>query len=257
MHFGACHLSLVPIRSHNSDKSEILSYLLFGDTFEVLEAKDSWRFIRTLYDDYQGWIDHKQYLPVGESDLAALREGMVLGIAPVHLLNSDSGEVLYLTAGATIPATESGQFKIADRRYSFNEVPAFAKPEFSAENIRKLSTFFLHTPYLWGGKSLFGIDCSGFTQIVFKLMGIALKRDAWQQAEQGDLIGFLQEARIGDLAFFDNDEGRIIHVGIMLSDHEIIHASGRVKIDRIDNQGIFSADLKRYSHKLRIIRRMA
>ena len=115
--------------------------------------------------------------------------------------------------------------------------------------------FYLNTPYLWGGRSVFGIDCSGFTQMVFRQFGIRIKRDAWQQAEQGQLLGFIQEARAGDLAFFDNVEGRITHVGIMLDNGRIIHASGRVRVDPVDTQGIFNKELNMYTHKLRIVKR--
>ena len=125
----------------------------------------------------------------------------------------------------------------------------------SADALIVTALFFQNAPYLWGGRTLFGIDCSGFSQIVFKLNGIKLNRDAWQQAEQGAVVDFLPEAKSGDLAFFDNAEGRIIHVGIMLGTNKIIHASGKVRVDTIDNQGIYNAEMGRYTHKLRIIKR--
>jgi gamma-D-glutamyl-L-lysine dipeptidyl-peptidase len=114
----------------------------------------------------------------------------------------------------------------------------------------------LNSPYLWGGKTPFGIDCSGFTQMAYKLAGIKLRRDAWQQAEQGHTINLLEETEPGDLAFFDNDEGNIVHVGIILRDHKIIHAAGKVRIDSIDHYGINNKELKKYTHKLRLIKRM-
>ena len=127
--------------------------------------------------------------------------------------------------------------------------------EQALNNVVENAMFFQHAPYLWGGRTLFGIDCSGFVQIVFKLAGIKLLRDASQQALQGDTVHFLPEVQPGDVAFFDNEEGRIIHVGILLNNKEIIHASGQVRIDLIDDQGIFNVELNRYSHKLRIIKR--
>ncbi len=249
---GVCNLALVPLRAASSDKSEILSYLLFGDTFEVLEVNKNWTRIRTYADRYEGWIDTKQYAPIADIHTPV----RLLDTMPVQIVvNERTGEKLYLLTGSVIPVPEERQFKLARDSYSFLDEPVLSNNTFSPEEVLRLSTFFMQAPYLWGGRSLFGIDCSGFTQLVFKLMGISLQRDAWQQAEQGELVGFLQEAKAGDLAFFDNDEGRIIHVGIMLSNHEIVHASGRVKIDSIDNEGIYSSDLKRYTHKLRIVKR--
>src|SRR5690606_26313776 len=105
------------------------------------------------------------------------------------------------------------------------------------------------------GRTNFGIDCSGFSQIAFKMQGVKINRDASQQAEQGTAVDLLTEAKAGDSSSEHNEEGRITQVGIMLNNNQIIHASGRVKIDMIDDQGIFSSDLKKYSHKLRFIRR--
>lgn len=127
--------------------------------------------------------------------------------------------------------------------------------DFTTENVRAAALRYLETPYLWGGRTRCGIDCSGFSQAVYQSMGIALPRDAWQQAEQGEVVGFLQEAVCGDLAFFDNEEGRITHVGVMLNAAEVIHASGKVRIDPIDNQGIINGDTGVRTHRLRVIKR--
>jgi cell wall-associated NlpC family hydrolase len=115
---------------------------------------------------------------------------------------------------------------------------------------------FLNSAYLWGGRSIFGVDCSGFCQTVFRFIGIPLLRDAYQQASQGEAIGFLEETKLGDLAFFDNEEGRITHVGMLLDQDTIIHASGRVRMDTIDHLGIVNVDTGLHTHKLRIIKRM-
>lgn len=125
------------------------------------------------------------------------------------------------------------------------------------DEVIKTAGSYLNTPYLWGGRSPYGIDCSGFTQMVFKQFGIRLKRDAWQQAGQGEVVDFLQSAKAGDLAFFDNDEGKISHIGIMVDNSQVMHASGKVRTDIIDNQGIYNEEMKRYTHKLRIIKRFS
>ncbi len=255
--YGFCNLSLVPIRAEASDKSEMLSQLLFGDCFKVLDANEKWVRILTGFDGYEGWIDSKQYSPVNYKEYQRLNTASnILGPGVCHSVIKQSGtECLHLVAGSSIPELAGSSFKAAGEEYVFSEGPGLIRSTNFRAEVEQLAKFFLHTPYLWGGKSLFGIDCSGFSQIVYKMAGLAIKRDAWQQAEQGWVVNFLQEAKTGDLAFFDNDEGRIVHVGIMLEGQKIIHASGRVKIDPIDDEGIYSLDLGRHTHKLRIIKR--
>jgi hypothetical protein len=233
------------------------SQLLFGDHFTLIEITEKWSRILTAFDEYEGWIDNKQYTLVSKTAFDGLYSiNSVLGTEVFHnLAKSDTNSILKLLAGSTIPHTVDGFFYLGETRYKLEG--SFINPnkfEFRS-GVRETAMFYLDAPYLWGGRSLFGIDCSGFTQMVFRQFGIRLKRDAWQQAEQGELLVFLQESRAGDLAFFDNEDGRITHVGIMLNDQQIIHASGRVRIDAIDTQGIYNAELNRYTHKLRIVKR--
>jgi cell wall-associated NlpC family hydrolase len=158
--------------------------------------------------------------------------------------------------GSSLPHLKENECLLGSNKYWYDgqakDVNAFADKNLLIENAH----MFLNTPYLWGGRSPFGIDCSGFTQIIYKLSGIKLRRDAFQQAEQGMTLNFIEEAELGDLAFFDNAEGTIIHVGIILPGNKIIHAAGRVRIDKIDHHGIFNVDTKKYSHKLRLIKRI-
>jgi len=255
--FGVCNLSIVPIRAESSDKSEILSQLLFGDHFEILESLEKWIRIRTVYDVYEGWIDKKQFLPLAEEEFNLTKDaGNVLGLEVFHpVINETTGHRLFLVSGSSIPEVEGGVFKLGPQ--TFRVQGAVQRPD-SADFHAKVidyAKFFLNAPYLWGGKTMFGMDCSGLTQVVFKLFGVRCLRDAWQQAGQGELVAFLPEVLPGDLAFFDNEEGRIVHVGIMINSSTIIHASGKVRIDSIDDQGIYNAEMKRYTHKLRIIKR--
>ncbi len=254
--FGICNLSVAPVRAEPSDKAEIKSQLLFGDCFEVLETIERWTRTLTFYDSYEGWIDSKQYASIKEEDLEKFNDsGNLSGLfVGQHLIKQATGEKIYLPPGCFFPSS-GNDFMINNVAYEFHGdifVPEIASFK---ERIEHVAKFYLHSPYLWGGRTMFGIDCSGFAQIVYKLCGIKINRDARQQAEQGKAVDFLPASQTGDLAFFDNEEGRIIHVGIMLGNSHIIHAAGRVKIDRIDDQGIFSEELGKYSHKLRIVKR--
>lgn len=249
-----CFLSVIPIRANASHSSEMVSQILFGEVFRILEKKGEWLFIETEYDSYTGWIDEKQALIIDANQTE--RSGFVTLDVTTMALKGEHKQVFYLPTGSCLPFYDEGKCRIGDDSYQIisNNV-LVPNPEDFIADVAEIAKHFLNVPYLWGGRTHFGIDCSGFSQIVFKILGIKIKRDASQQAEQGTLVDFLSEAKTGDLAFFDNEEGRITHVGIMLNNSQIIHASGRVKIDRIDNQGIFSTDLKKYSHKLRIIKR--
>lgn len=251
--YGFCHLSVVPLRAEASDSSEMISQLLFGECVEVLEQTEKWTRVKCLWDNYEAWVDSKQIIiGIHEQDaLASLRaQVQVDRYAEVEMFNATA----LLSIASTINTELVNKYLAnAKCRFTGRSVEMGAK---AIESISQLSLKWLNTPYLWGGRSIFGIDCSGFTQAVFKMHGVKLHRDAHQQAEQGNLVSFVEEALPGDLAFFDNAEERIIHVGIVIENQQIIHASGQVRIDRLDHQGIFNVDTKKYSHKLRIIKRL-
>lgn len=252
--FGICRVSVAPIRSEPSNKAENVSQLLFGDHVEILEKTEHWWYIITLYDNYEGWVDFRQlHLISGEQFDIGHQVKYLSPAAALNVIIDPSGNPIYLSPGSNLPDFENGVCLLGDQRYQVSFEPKEA--QFTGfDDLLGTAKFFLNAPYLWGGRTLFGIDCSGFVQNVFKLNGIDLKRDAWQQAEQGTVVDFLQEVQPGDVAFFDNPEGKITHVGIMLNTAEIIHASAKVKIDPIDSQGIFSQELGKYTHKLRIIK---
>ncbi len=255
---GTCFLSSIPLRANPSHKSEMISQLLFADTFEAFEQEGEWLHIKTHEDAYTGWLDVKQVMALADELLTDLVEGpLFLTNEPNTLvLKGSAKSPIYLHAGTTLPNYKDGKFSLAGETYQVTSSNVFVpNAEGFEDNVTETAKTFLNTPYLWGGRTHAGIDCSGFSQMVYKMLGLCISRDAWQQAEEGILVDFLTESKAGDLAFFDNEEGRITHVGIMLNNSQIIHASGQLKIDRIDNQGIFSLDENKYSHKLRIIKR--
>lgn len=256
--FAVCQLSVVPVRANPSDVEEMVTQLLFGELVEILEAskaKKNWCKIRCDYDGYEGWMDIRQLRRVGEMDADMYRKNHAFCLDFMAILTNNN-HFLPITMGAVLPMYDGINLQLGDKHYAFNGQGVQNKsiPP-TPELIVKLARRYLFAPYLWGGKSPFGIDCSGLTQTVFRMAGIRLRRDAAQQADQGRLVDFVDQAQAGDLAFFENDKGKIIHVGILLEGHQIIHAAGQVRIDRLDHQGIYNEERSLYSHKLRIIKR--
>jgi gamma-D-glutamyl-L-lysine dipeptidyl-peptidase len=251
------HLACVPLRAEPSDRSEMTNQLLFGDLVEVMESKDKWTRVKSTYDGYTGWMNPRQTvsLAVGEFELYNTNDAWLVN--DTVALAEANGSVQILPMGATLPFYDGGKFRIGNSNYTLHGNASNAtETKLNEENIQLNALRLLNAPYLWGGKTVFGIDCSGFTQVVFKLLGINLKRDAYQQAEQGRAVSLIDQGQCGDLAFFHNDAGKIVHVGILLDNKTIIHSSGQVRIDRIDHQGIFNAERKAYTHHLKLIKRL-
>ncbi len=227
----------------------MISQLLFGDVFEILEkTAENWIYVRCAYDDYEGYIDPKQQLKISEEQYQILKTSNYTN-NDITKVNSKFGLQLLPPACSFL----SSEMEVKDVLFS-PETELKEVTSLSNKDIEGIAKSYLNAPYLWGGKTPFGIDCSGFTQMVYKMVGIKLFRDASQQATQGEVLNFLEEAEVGDLAFFDNEEGNIIHVGIVISPNEIIHASGQVRIDTLDHQGIYNKDLGKYTHQLRLLK---
>lgn len=235
MNKGICNVTVAPVRAENSDKAEIVTEILFGESADILEAVKNWTRIKMHYDGYEGWIDTKQLKPVTDEELAKRKVTVVTEDFASVLMN-DGKTLLSMGSEVEFPAVASR------RSHDLRESIALAARE------------FLNVPYLWGGKSFFAVDCSGFTQLVYKIHDIKLPRDTYQQAEVGVPLTFVEESQPGDLAFFENPEGKIIHVGIMLENQKIIHASGKVRIDILDSTGIFNKEMNKHTHKLRVIK---
>lgn len=253
---GICGLTAVPLRSTPSDKAEMVSQMLFGETYQVEDTQAKWLLVKLDQDGYEGWIDRNQHEEIASNDLIAYQS------APKNIIKCLMGTVktakgtARLSFGSKICLDSSAPFSVQNidmQPHDFDAVPKVFDPKM----LVKYAQMFVNTPYLWGGKTVFGIDCSGFTQIVGQTAGQILPRDAYQQAAEGTTIDFFQEAKAGDLAFFDNEEGRIVHVGIIGEAATIIHASGKVRIDKLDHHGIFHTEQKIYTHKLRFIKRLS
>lgn len=255
MSYAICCVPVSSLRADPSHRSEIISQLVFGEQCIILEkAKDNWVKIRCDYDNYEGWCQEYQLIQLDKP--IEIISDMLTG--EWENLITYNGLPMHISFGSPLPGLVDGKALWAKSTIQFEgSLIDRTALQFNEEQIRAIAMRFINTSYLWGGKSIFGIDCSGFCQTVFKFFNISILRDAYQQARQGDSVGFLQEAKCGDLAFFDNAEGRITHVGILLNESEIIHSSAKVRIDPIDNMGIINHENGERTHNLRIIRRYA
>ncbi|QIG88331.1 hydrolase Nlp/P60 [Chryseobacterium sp. POL2] len=235
MEKGICNVSIAPVRAENTDRSEMVTQMLFGESADILEVKNNFTKIKMHYDGYEGWMDTKQITPVSETYL-------------------NTRKTNYITETFDAAATDNGNILLSLGSEVTYKTPIVTRSADKRESIVICAKEFLNVPYLWGGKSFFGLDCSGFTQMIYKIHDLKILRDASQQAESGEPLTFLEEAQPGDLAFFENSEGKIVHVGIVLENQKIIHAHGKVRIDHLDSLGIFNKDQNKHTHKLRFIK---
>lgn len=258
MKYGVSVISIIPCRSEPADQAEQTTQLLFGEHYKVLEERKKFVRIRNAFDGYESWICRRQHTEIYEEEYSHLND-LHMCCSTLDLLGiltcKDDDSIITLPLGATLPGIKDGTFQLAGKVYEYSG-DIISKPGKDKVKLIEHALMYENAPYLWGGRSPFGIDCSGYTQMIYKLNGIKLPRDASQQAKIGTTLSFVEEAEPGDLAFFDNAEGNITHVGILLENNHIIHASGKVRIDRIDHQGIYDESTRSYSHSLRIIKRI-
>ena len=259
MQYGICLQSFVPVRYSQSEKSEMISQLLFGETYTIIEQGLNWIKIRCSYDNYTGWIDlinshgisEESFISINQSQQNTLDGRMVQ-------LTLENKTCMTIVAGSDLPFyhPDRNGFEIDNIAFRFNEKPETGREKASVESVIKTAKAFFNVPYLWGGRSLFGIDCSGLTQVVFKINHIKIPRDTSQQVLSGKPVDRFEDAQQGDLVFLRNDKGKICHVGILMTQNQILHASGHVRMDQLDPKGIFNTEKQQYTHRFDCIRRL-
>lgn len=250
--FFICMVPVSPVRLEPLHRSEQTSQLLFGEMCELLEQAADFVKVRVLDDGYEGWCQSNQ---LEETTIEKYNQEKWLAGDWVNEVNIND-RFMHVPFASSLSFLSDDHHKPKNHNIIYNGISFYPRQNAFSTEVKKFACIFLNTPYLWGGRSVFGIDCSGFTQMVFKCVNIALLRDAHQQATQGETIESLEEAAPGDVAFFNNDGGKIVHTGILLTSNTIIHASGKVRIDTIDKQGIINNDNGKRTHYLKIIKRM-
>lgn len=244
--------SIVPVRAEARESAEQNTQMLFGELCEIVEVADRWRFVRLENDGQEGWVDAKMITPMSEEEYAAYSEAYKtaawVAFPMAYAMSENNAQTVPLTAGTRLTNYQNGHFEVLGVRFRIDPGMVITAPmEMNEQNLLQAVRFFLNVPYLWGGKNALGMDCSGFTQVIMSLFGKHLLRNASQQITQGKVIP-LQEAKAGDLAFFGKD--KITHVGIVIDSSRIVHCSGRVKVEKLDETGIYSIEQGGYSHHL-------
>lgn len=244
--YGICSLSVVPVRSEPFETAEMVTQLLFGELIQVVEKQEYWSLVRVLFDQSEGWVLNNQITEISDKEYRKTfnkkDKYAHKWLTKLRVKNAEN-LFLHIPKGATF--SYNGLLKVSQ-----------STQKIVNEGVVATALEYLNVPYLKGGKTPFGIDASGLVQMVYKLNGINLLRTPQQQSQQGELVSFIEETVAGDLAFFDDEEGNIIHVGILLGDNKIIHSHGKVRIDRLDHIGIFNQEIRNYTHKLRLMRRV-
>lgn len=252
---GIVNQSLAALRKEPFERSEMVNQLLFGEAFEILESFKGWVRIRSINDGYEGWIDQKLCLEEGNDEFIHSEEKTISNKL-FSARKIDEEFPIKLCPGSTLYSLNSneGTFMLGSSKYKLLTPPLGKESSDLREFLVELSQNYINAPYLWGGRSPYGIDCSGLTQVLFKQVGRSIPRDSGQQVNLGQTVEFIEMAKPGDLAFFDDEEGNIVHVGLIYPQGKIVHASGFVRVDFIDHQGIFSMNQNRYTHKLRVVK---
>lgn len=254
---GVCHLNMIPMRFRPANDQMMVSQLLFGETLEVIEKKNKqWFKVKSSVDGTAGYINAHQITLINETDFKrfTLNKAIVLDVCQ-SIFNEENTKSIVI--GSSLPVFDGMSCTMPDAKYIFNG-QAIQKDglEFSAELLIKIAKRFIWSPEIIGGRSPFGIDSSALVQIIFSIFGVVLPRFAPDQSAIGTIIDFIELSEVGDLVFCQDDNVNISHVGVIIGDRKVIHAYGHVRIDKIDHFGIYNSDIRKYSHKLRFIKRL-
>ncbi len=251
---------LVPVRNEASERSEMVTQLVFGDLMTIVSTEGDWVEVLNSFDNYRGWVSGKMLTALSKDEYEELKSSKpaLVRLPLVDIKEKKQNMPIRVSIGASLPGYnyETEQMRVADRVFTIRTMSVYKTEKTFIKDILRTASYFINTPYLWGGKSIMGVDCSGFVQIVYRVHNIDLPRDASQQISYGKVIDKFEDIRPGDLAFFHNEKGSVVHVGIVYTPKQIIHSSGNVHIDKLTPDGIWSEELDKYTHTGLVFKRL-
>lgn len=255
MHHALCHLSVVSLRKSPSNRSEQVSQLLFGEVVEVKETKGrQWAKVICTWDHVIGWVLMEQIMPITEKEYYLFSENYSYCLDLFQPVYFDD-YMVPVTLGARLPAFDGLKFELNGKTYRYTGL-AVEKQKLGPSQLLKIAYKLMYAPHQWGGRSPLGIDAPGLVQLVYQMVGINLPRYSSEQVYEGTIVDFVEQAQPGDLAFFENSNGVISHSGIVLENGKILHCQEKVRIDHFDHFGIYNQETRRYTYKLRVIKRL-
>ena len=254
MEKGIVLQGFVPIRKEPFKASEMVSQVLFGECFEIIESNREWTYIGLDFDGCKGWIETSSFSVIEDPNTTPDEYALVTSLSTT-VTRQKINQQLLLPAGSVVNHIVEGLFNLNGELFLVRDTDSFLRPSVS-NDLHPIAEGLVSVPYIWGGRCGFGFDSAGLVKYLSRLRGLDLPRESQAQAEQGKNVNFIHEIQSGDLAFFDNAEGEITHAGVILDGGRIIHAAGIVRIDRLDQQGIFNVERGKYTHRLRVIKRV-
>ena len=260
MQYAVVLTPLVPVRNEASEKSEMVTQLVFGDLLTIVDEAGEWVEVVNYFDNYRGWVTGKMLTTLSKEEYNQLTSSKpaIVRLPLLDIKEKNKNMPIRVSIGATLPGYDylSQQMRVAGRIFTIKNKSVYKTDKTLLKDILRTATYFINTPYLWGGKSIMGIDCSGFVQIVYRMHNIDLPRDASQQINYGRRIDSFVDICPGDLAFFHNDKGNVVHVGIVYTPNQIIHCSGNVHTDKLTQEGIWSYELEKFTHRNILFKRL-
>ena len=249
-------LATAAVRARPRLDAALTSQLLFGEPVLLLQNLGEYQRVRCPEDGFEGFVRTDQLLAVPEDVFVAQLSRPAFNLDLFSMLRGPQQGVP-ITFGARLADFDGLRLQHGGQYFEYSGQAALTDDiTASADTLLRLAYKWLYVPGMHGGRTPMGVDPVAFVQLVYRILNLRLPRRADAMVERGELVDFVVQAQVGDVAFFDNAKRKIEHVGLLLPDSKILHVGDRVRVDALDHYGIFNYDLGRYTHRLRVVKRV-